>query len=349
MKTISTLFFSLLLFNVYSQRILLVDNTPSKPGGSHVYATLQAAIDASVANDIIHVKPSSTTYGSITITTAHDSITIYGIGLNPDKEIFQYSAVGAIYITGNNVKISGLRVTSSVFIGYVGTSANLSFENNEFEGSVYVGYSYASSNVLFRNCLINGAFTTDATRATNTVVNNCIFSGYNGNGQSNLNNGTLISHCLFFGNSSYSSFSNLNSVTIANSIFFGRSPQATTASSNSTFNNCFATQNTNNAFPTANGNSVNGTITTISGNVFADASIVPAANWDINWNPALDPVSTQLIGANAGNDGTDIGLTGGTIPFNRNAAPLPYIKSLVVPSVIKQGDNLNVTVNALGN
>lgn len=347
MKFVSTTIFLLFALGANAQNILLVDNTPSAPGGSHVYSTIQEAIDASSPGDIIHVKPSATSYGNIQIE--QDSITIYGIGLNPDKEIFINSTVGSIQVNGvQNIKISGLVVTGGLNIAYnIGSCANLSFENCLFNSTVYVSYSYSTSNVLFRNCIIEGQFITDATKSNNTVVNNCIFAGYNGNAQVQLYNGTLVSHCLFFGAGTYTAFGYLLNSTVSNSIFFGKSAQASTSTDNSTFNNCLSIGNSNNTFPTTGGNSVNGTITSISGNVFADAAIVVALDWNINWDPTLDPTSIELIGT--GDDGTDIGLTGGTIPFNNKAAALPYIKSLVVPSVIKQGDDLNVTINALGN
>ncbi len=345
MKFVSTTFFFFAVLALNAQTVRLVDNTPSKPGGAHVYSNLQTAINASVAGDIIHVKPSSTSYGNITITAANDSITLYGIGLNPDKEILQQSMIGQVYLSGaNNVKISGFYLTTSIYIGYPSAAcANLSFENNQFEGGVYVSYSYATSNVLFRNCIFNSTVTTSATNSNNTVINNCIFDGYNGNGQVSLHNGTLVSHCLFFGNGSYYAFGTLQSSTISNSVFYGKGPGATTTS-NSTFNNCYAASNASNVFPTANGNSVNGTVTAITGTLFTDTDIVLGVFWNVDWDVTLG--TTSLAG---GDDATPIGLTGGTIPYSTKAAPLPYIKSFVVPSVIKQGDNLNVKINALGN
>ena len=76
----------------------------------------ETAIDATVPGDIIHVKPSGTTYGNIVMTGANDSISIFGIGFNPDKEISLTSTIGYLYMSGNNVRISGLRFTSQLRI-----------------------------------------------------------------------------------------------------------------------------------------------------------------------------------------------------------------------------------------
>ena len=79
-KILTTSILTTLSFFLFSQNILVADNNPGAPSGSHVYSTLQAAIDASTAGDIIHVIPSATSYGTVEVTTANDSISIYGVG-----------------------------------------------------------------------------------------------------------------------------------------------------------------------------------------------------------------------------------------------------------------------------
>lgn len=336
------------------QRILYVDNTPTAPTGTHVYTNLQTAINASQPNDIIHVKPSATSYGSITITNANDSITIFGIGFNAEKEVSQISEIAGITLSGQNVKISGFRVTSTVFLASAAASGNLSFENNIFDGTIYVGYSFAISNVLFRNNIFYGFIQTYAARINTTVFNNCIFSYNTGTttGQIDAFNGTLFAHCLFFGaggSNVRNTFAESQNSTISNSIFYGRSPKSSVVNgiSNTTYNNCYAVDSYDNTFPEGNGNSVNGIITSISGNIFSDPAIVVQQTWNRRWNPALDSASTELL--NGGDNESAVGLTGGSIPYKYTGTPLPYIKSLVVPAVIRRGDNLNVKAEATSN
>jgi len=356
MKKLLTLFFAFVF--VYTtkaqQRILYVDNTPTAPTGTHVYTSLQAAINASQPNDIIHVKPSATSYGTITITNAYDSITIFGIGYNAEKEISQTSIIDGITLSGYNIKVSGLRITSTVFLANANASGNLSFENNIFDGTVYVGWGHAVSNVLFRNNIFYGFIQTYAARTNTTVFNNCIFS-YNTtatNGQVDAFNGTLFAHCLFFGvggSNVRNTFQESQNSTISNCIFYGRSPKSSVVNgiSNTSYNNCYAVDSYDNNFPEGNGNSVNGTLTEIGGNIFNDPTIILQQAWNRRWNPALDPNSIELL--EGGDNGTAVGLTGGTIPYKYTGAPLPYIKSFVVPSVIRRGDNLNVKAEATSN
>ena len=352
-KLLATLIFGVSV-SLSAQNVFLVDNTTTAPTGGHVYSNLQAAVDASTPGTIIHVKPSSLSYGTVTINATKDSITIYGIGINPDKEISLASTVTYMYVDGYNNKISGLYINNAATVGYNEVAGNISFENCVFgtAGYVYVGRYNASSNVLFRNCIFRQTLYTYATTSSNTVVNNSIFawsSTSTTSGQIRSENGTLFSHCLFIasGSTKYA-FDQLNNSTVSNSIFFGASPRAVNGYTNATYNNCYAEQSHDNTFPTDAGNSINGLIATISGTVFTDTTNIVLGNyWDINWDPSLDPASVELIGT--GDDGTDIGLTGGTIPWSVSGAPLPYIKSLVVPSVIKQGDDLNVTIKANGN
>lgn len=352
MKNIfTTVLCFLLIGSAYGQNILLVDNTPTAPTGDHVYVDITTALAAAQPGDIIHVKPSSVSYGNVTITTTTDSISIFSVGFNPDKEIQQTTTLGTVYITGQNIKISGFIITGSVYIGYSGTAGNLSFENSQFDGAVHPGWGYTVNNVLFRNCLFRSSFQCYAGRVNSVVANNCIFS-YNSTttaGQIYLYDGTLMNNCLVFGDGAASRFAfhQLHNSTVSNTIFYGRSPAVNGGNySNSTFNNCYAEQTFDDNIPSANGNSVNNTVPSISGTVFTDTNIGLSLVWNKNWLPDLDPVSTELI--DTGDNGTNIGPTGGTIPFNVYGTPLPYIQKMVVPAVIRKGDNLDVSIEATG-
>lgn len=342
MKNLLTTLLSLAGFCALSQNILLVDNTPTAPTGAHVYSTLQAAIDASGPGDIIHVKPSGTSYGNVAITAANDSISIFGIGLNADKEIAQRSELTYMYLSGKNIRISGLVFSSTVYVGYNATAGNVTLDNCEFNSSMYVGYNSVTSNVVVRNCLFN-YYTYFTINANATVIANSIFSFNTTSQVQDCHNGTLISHCLFFGNgTNHNAFSNMSNSTVSNSIFYGREPNIANTNSSNTFNNCLAIHATDTV---QNAGTVNGPVTSLTGNVFASTDIVLQTNWNRDWDPAL--AASELIGT--GDDGTEIGVTGGTIPYSVTGTPLPYIKSFIVPTVIKQGEDLPVEINALGN
>ncbi|MBV6646320.1 MAG: hypothetical protein KI790_12770 [Cyclobacteriaceae bacterium] len=361
MKTIVTVFLlSFTILNTQAQNILLVDNTPGAPSGAHVYNDLQTAINAAVAGDILHVKPSNLTYGSVTITEANDSITLFGGGFNPDKEIFLRSTLSRLDIDGSNIRISGLTIEGILDIGDNTTStdvANIQIDNSLIHYTrIAFGTGESVSDVVFRNCVISGIGSRPIEMdgdAGNIVFTNSILV-YNSVSTSfggiTATNGTLFNHCLFLrSGGDVKAFQDINSSSISNCIFYGAAPSAEGTNANNTFNNNLFVNGTDTTVTVGTGNSYSGNLTesNLAGATFADANIVFATAWDFSWNPAPDPTSTQIIGG--GNDATDIGLTGGSIPYQITGTSLPYIRQFIVPSVIRQGDNLPVDIRAVGN
>ena len=68
--------------------------------------------------------------------------------------------------------------------------------------------------------------------------------------------------------------------------------------------------------------------------------------WSFTFDISPQPTSPLL---NAGTDGTNIGPTGGTTPWDNTGEVLPIIKTIIANDVVKQGDNLQVEVQAEGN
>ena len=352
MKKLIIILFIFQLYASNAQTVLIVDNTPGAPTGSHIFSNFADAINAAVEGDIIHIMPSGVSYGSITIPVGKNGITVYGVGVNPDKETLVRSVVELFTVNGNNIKVGGLVVNSEFRISWNATSAlNVTVENMQFNSNAYASYNTSSDGILFRNCVFySSVITTNI--SNNVVFSNCIFSYSinNATGQVFAENGTIFNNCLFYGNgASRYGFTTLNNSIVSNSIFYGRSPLATSSTSNSTFNHCFAQDSHNtNEFPTASGtNTLNNIIPYTGMHWLQDSTIAVGLFWNMDNNVMLNPNFSALI--NGGNDGNDIGLTGGTIPFNKTASSLPYVKSILMPTIIRQGDQLNVSFDAKGN
>ena len=66
MKTLRTTCIAIFAFSLYmncwAQAIWIADNNFNAPTGANVFPTIQEAIDAASAGDIVHVQPSPTTY-----------------------------------------------------------------------------------------------------------------------------------------------------------------------------------------------------------------------------------------------------------------------------------------------
>ncbi len=367
MKNVITILFSatLILFftQSYSQTILVADNNPGAPTGSHVYTTLQDAINAATAGDIIHVIPSATNYGDVEILEANDSISIVGIGFNPDKDGPQLSSVDDIRISGSGIRIAGMTVTTQIYVGWTnGNYSGLSVENcdvNYFNSNTSTAFSM--SNVIVRNCIIHNQNVTNiaainfSNRINNSIITNNIIVGYPSTstspaGSITAYNGTIIKNNVFLGDGEDNkwAFGTLQNCTVSNNIFFGRQPGAFTSNVNNVFNNNASIGAFDNTLPPTGTNitgSNNITSITLTTDVFTDTNIIITDAWQKDWDPT--PSNAALLGA--GNDATDVGVTGSSIPFDITGTSLPYIQTFIVPEVIKQGDDLDVTVRAIGN
>ncbi|MEO1253591.1 MAG: hypothetical protein AAFY41_01715, partial [Bacteroidota bacterium] len=213
------------------------------------------------------------------------------------------------------------------------------------------------SNVVIRNCILGRSQTiatpiinliNDNTSPTSVLITNNVIMGTSStsaaNGSVNTFN-AIIKNNLFLGNdASDFAFGTVESSTIANNIFYGRAPRSDVAASeiiNSTFDNNISFGNTDNSFATGTGIIENGSI-------FTDPQLSFSAvdDWDFAFDPTIPPGSPA---ENTGNDGTDIGLTGGTLPFSTTGTPLPIIQVLRFPEIIRQGTNVDATIEAEGN
>ncbi|MEO9477194.1 MAG: right-handed parallel beta-helix repeat-containing protein [Cyclobacteriaceae bacterium] len=348
----------------FSQNILIADNNAGAPTGSHVYSTLQDAIDASTSGDIIHVIPSPTSYGSVTISAAKAGISIFGIGIKPDKDGPAVSVLSDILIYASDVRISGLTVTNVIDIGTTNnTLSNVVIENTNvyrIDSSVFA--SFFGSNILIRNCYVglttySGAVINLSNRISNCVITNCIIGGYTsttGYGSVTAYNGTIIKNNIFFGNgdASRNAFYSIENCTVSNNIFFGRQPRHYSTMKNVTFNNNVSVGPEDNSLPpiTTDGVTGNNNFTDLVDPtlVFDNPDIVISNSWDLNWEPLLSATNAPEL-FDSGTDGTNIGPTGSTIPWDPTGVPLPLIQSVISSEVIKQGDNMDVTIKARGN
>ena len=365
MKTfITILLASFTSFCAFSQTVWIVDNRPTAPTGSHIFADVASAISAASAGDIIHLTPSQFSYGSWTIT--QDSLTFFGVGYNPDKE--QPAIVTNATITIDEgvfgIRLSGLNA-SQINLGTSanGSLGNIFIENGEIDfitGNICCGVSNLS-NIIIRNNVIgrdyvsaNHVIDLEGSYVNSTAVivaNNVIMgsstSSSGGYGALSATD-AIIKNNLFLGNDTNDfAFNLISTSTISNNIFLGRTPNSDALAgnvSNSTFNNNITFGNTNDIIPIgSNGN-------TGAGNLEATdpllSGITIQDDWDFAFDPTPDGGSPALLG---GNDGGDIGLTGGSIPYSSTGTPLPVIKVLRLPELIQEGTDVDATIEAEGN
>ncbi|MEP5612194.1 MAG: hypothetical protein ABJP45_08085 [Cyclobacteriaceae bacterium] len=377
MKYLCRFAFALLFFTIVTttegQRILLVDNNPGAPTddgktNSFVYNDLPSALAAAIAGDILHIKPSPNDYGDATITT--DDISLIGIGFNPDKDLPITSAIDRLDVDASNVRIAGLVIDVVEIINTTGagnTATGISIEGCQIRQVLAASSDDFADNIIVRNCLLgndignnNSNRTIDfGANTSNAIITNNIIAGSIGaTGLGAVSaQGALIKNNLFVGNGDAlrKAFSLLANSTVNNNIFYGRSPQFSTSSTTNVFNSnvSVGVATGDEVFPPIGGTGDTEDANNIEGHAaapspFTDANIVTADVWILSWDQTLDPTNAATW-INTGTDGTNRGPTGSTLGFSTTGTPVPVIRIFNTTEIIKQGTDLNVTIEAQGN
>jgi hypothetical protein len=354
-KSLKILFFAIAIAYCnlsFGQTIRIANNNPGATTGTNVYTgptALQLAINAAVSGDIIHVIPSSTSYGDIQIPT---SLTILGIGLNPQKNIGQRSIAGTISLNGatsSGTRISGMHFGMLAIANTNGgyTVSNILCENNQMSRVVGPGFLANSiSNIIVRNCIFNSSNNTGEGQAfeiyTNSgfiITNNIIRGNISIQGD-----GLTVQNNLFYYSGTSSALNTIFNCNVQNNIFYGCSPAVNASSTGNTFSNNMVFGSTNDTFT----NGINANVAV--GNIVANPMLTNLTFNANTWNYSQD--ITLLAGSpaiDAGLDGTDIGPSGGATPFDPEGTFLPLIQTINVPAVVTQGTDLEVNIKAKGN
>jgi hypothetical protein len=351
MKKIITSFILLIGIAVVTYgTVRTVSNNPDIPAQ---YTSLQAAIDASsdTEGDTILVAGSPTTYGDISI---NKKVVIYGAGYN--NPYGNNTKVEDISLRTQNLSIgaSGSRI-SGIFINYNiyiygnytggGKMENVVIERCRVQYIDFDRSDVSYTNDTIRNCLIkdsyiyfhNGTY-------SNVVLHNNIFSSEYLYQSSSAdlssvylkNNVMLYESTNFFNSGSY----RIRNMIVQNNIFYDAEPQGCYGC---TFQNNITYLNTN--------DDLIGTDNTGSDNLInVDPKFKDAPSQGFVYDCDLTLQNPGSPGLNAGTDGSDIGMTGGLMPYTPGANPkIPQVTEISFPdnaSSVKVGGSLNVTFKA---
>lgn len=367
-----------------AQSTLIVDHNFNAPTGSHIYSTIQAAVTAASAGDIIQIQPSSTAYGNVTIDK---QLTIMGIGFNLTKEIPYQSNLGNITLTsnvGSTENASGTIITGLTFntltLGTVpgpsytladvtihncviatisGPNAGATLDNLEIYGNnitsslriynLITGSSWIRNNVFRANYLDIRS----ATPSTITITNNIIYA-YITIIASTTTVPILNNNFIGTSPSTYA-FSVIDEKIVSNNIFYGRTPAANAAGTssgnlvNSIFTYNLSISTGNDALPPA------GATNTGSNNLVGVSPALTNVPVSSTWSSTYDyTLELGSLAIDAGSDGTDIGITGGFYPWTEpnlilKTSSAPTIEILNSSAIINPGDPLPVRVKAKSN
>lgn len=330
--------------------ILIVDKNPTAPSGS--YLNVADAVAAASPGDTIYITPAATDYGNFSLSK---QLVIMGNGHypNPYNDYPWISEVGNININHSNASgstIMGLRIkkisTSISNVIDIIISQNRITENvNSSTGSTnwvirknlfYLSPSYYSNFKIFIN---NNA---------HWFIENNIFSGirptagyvyFITNSNSHdvaISNNIFIGDSLVIGN--YKVFSEVSNAIITNNIFYYKDP---TGCEYCNFSNNLTYKTTQDTLPYGN----NTGAYNISNQ---DPQFVNAPQTSHNYNYDYDYHLLQgSPGTNAGSDGTNIGIYGGTYPYS-DIVQIPKVTNVhVLTPKIPLNDTLEVRVKAI--
>jgi hypothetical protein len=357
MKNLILIFLLALSGSMFGQTIRRCNNNPGITG-VNVYATLQAAHDASVANDIIYVEPSTTDYGTL---DCRKRLTIIGNGY---------------YLNANANNSFDTRTSKVQLITFNNGSANSVLTGMEtYPHTVNVN----DLNVTITRCrtasitfgvstnLVGGV----NSRGNNGTITKCVMlGGISGNNAINAINqygyNCLVSNCIF----STGFVSILTNSVISNNTFY-----KSNASGTSQLYGCAVTNNIYDARGAATTQEfVNGTIggssvgNTISNNICLGQAATPSGNGNVNFgdetltflvaNPwttvSTNDANFQLIAGSPaigiGTGATNAGAFGGSNPYILSGMPAyPVITTYLPSGVGNVSTPLQVNVTVRGN
>lgn len=298
------------------------------------FNNLPAAINAASNGDTIYIHGSPNGYGNVDV---NKRLILIGPGYSPTNPTGLSATIQTLTLdTANSTSgasgtyIAGLYITTlNVGSGYYGNVLdNITARRNQISSTINIGYSNTEvHNWIVEENLIWGLnFNINTTPSTGILVNN-----------------NIIDYCsnptkAIFTNNVIYSVPTFNLSTISNCIFV--TGTANNSSANNTFNN--------NLFSSA----INFTSGT---NTFVPATQATTNNVDPKFNGGLGTsylsisdytLSALSAGHNAGTDGKDLGIYGGTGFLWGGTPPVPMVYFYnLKPNYVLSNGTLNVTVS----
>lgn len=317
--------------------VLTVNNNANSPGQ---FTSLQTAIDSANAGDSIYVHGSLVSYGNVNVKKR---LTFLGTGHNPNKTNNLVSEIGIMQLDtlsgvsgASGTRIIGFKLNRVSGYGGNGGTKNILIQRNYFTSSgnkiTITGKNWTIENNIIFPTLV------DVNGHSNIIIRNNIFSkAY----ITDSNQPTvLIANNVFLSNSLSEALSFMSNAIIANNIFLGATPKGSSVDAN-TFSNNITYQTSYDTIPFGTNMG--------SGNFVAqDPQFVNVLSNAFNYSYDFSLQATSP-GKNAGTDGSDVGIYGGTSPFvDMTGSPaIPQMKSITIMNpVIPVGDSLQVIIKA---
>lgn len=336
----------------FSQTTYIANSAAGAVGGANVFTganSINLAIAAAANGDIIYVVPSSVVYTAAILNGK--GLSIIGGGFNPDKPGALRSTVSSVQQgTSSNTRVSGLVITGGITFGSGTTASNVMIDKCQMQS--INGGTATLGNVIVENCIVAENYTGGpaiqfSLASTNVRISNNIIYSHNLNTSFALNtiNAALIENNIFIDWSSGGSLAAFGSVTnsdIRNNIFYGVRPTGTGTYTGNTQQNNLSFGASDNTFSTTG----NSSISNIQNSDPLFVNLPYNSVYLFTYSAALQ-VGSPAIGSGVG--GINMGVFGGTHPFDIYGTSLPIVQAITPPGTVYQGSNMNVRVQAKGN
>jgi len=336
----------------FSQTIYIANSAVGAIGGTNVFTganSINLALAAASNGDIIYVIPSSVTYSTVSL---FKSVKIMGGGFNPDKPGALRSTVNSVVPgTGaNNIRISGLVINNGITFGSGTNLSNIMIDKCRVRS--IDGGTATLGNIIIENCIIAENYTGGPAinlnlASTNVRISNNIIYSHNLNTSFAVHsiNAGLIENNIFIdwvSGGALAAFGSATNCDIRNNIFYGVRPTGTGTYTGNTQQNNLGFGASDNTFSTVG----NSSISNLQGSDPMFVNLPYSSTYLFSYNASLQ-VGSPAIGSGIG--GINMGVFGGTHPFDIYGTSLPTVQEIIPPGTVYQGSNMNVRVKAKGN
>jgi hypothetical protein len=313
------------------------------------YTTIQAAVDAAVAGDTIHIVGAASAYAGATVTK---QLVIIGPGYflseNPQTQMNKSTArlTGVISLkTGSaGSTVMGLYFDlTGTCLDLDGGLSNIVIKRNYFRGTSAIRFNVTNgimNNITVQqNYFLSAPWTYSFSNTNNNIF---LLNNYIGGDVIGLNSSSLtIKNNVFntTGNFAFNATYAVSNSTIQNNIIriSGASPVANVNGTNNFTNNISNTS----VFGTAYSNQASVAMSTVFEVDPATVSPTPFTT-DSRWQLKS---GSPAIGAGASLE--DCGMYGGSDPYVLSGLPpIPAIWEMTAPTTATQVGGLNVTIKA---
>lgn len=326
------------------------------------------AVTASAAGDTIYVYGSPFSYGTITVSKR---LVVIGAGYGPNNQFGQPTRVDGVQLFRDGSTdcsgsvITGLLIANSITLSGTVAPINITVYRNRISSYIYTynGGLNSSGWTIYNNIVyqvIGSSSGRTTSSVTNVIIANNIITGSITNFNSNT---VLIDHNIFLGQNNLYALWN---AIISNNIFTRTSGNVLNGEVVfNTFNNNISNQNTIGAASSYSPTNIfeNTWISTGGGSNSGGGNLVgtnplyiDVTNFDTYSATSNYRLQASSPGKNAGTDGTDLGIYGGSYPFPSGGAagggfdtsampPIPQVTAVNIQNAtIQPNGTLNVQV-----